>query len=171
MAILQKTMLGIALVVNAAACGDRKPPAASTTETITAGATAPAFNKQGELSFISKATGDTIRNIDIELATTDEQRATGLMNRKSMDESQGMLFIFPEAGQQSFYMKNTYISLDIVYVDANKEIVSVQKYATPLSEESLPSYKEAMYVVEVNAGFIDKNKIVYGDKISFTTTK
>ncbi|WP_295129399.1 DUF192 domain-containing protein [uncultured Chitinophaga sp.] len=169
MAIIQKILLGIALVVNAAACGDRKAPANTSTETTTA--SAPAFNKQGELSFISKATGDTIRSIDVELATTNEQRATGLMYRKSMDESQGMLFIFPEAGQQSFYMKNTYISLDIVYVNADKEIVSVQKYATPLSEESLPSYKDAMYVVEVNAGFIDKHKIVFGDKIAFTTSK
>lgn len=128
----------------------------------------PAFKKEGVLSFISKEKGDTIRTIDIEIAETDEERARGLMDRKSMADSQGMLFIFSEPEEQSFWMKNTYISLDIMYVDEKMEIVSIQKYATPLSEESLPSFKKAQYVVEVNAGFSDRNKIKYGDRIAFT---
>ncbi len=128
----------------------------------------PVFKKEGVLSFISKEKKDTIRTIDIEIAETDEERARGLMDRKSMLDSQGMLFIFSAPEEQSFWMKNTYISLDIIYIDEHQEIVSIQKYATPLSEESLPSFKKAQYVVEVNAGFADKNKIKYGDKISFT---
>lgn len=127
----------------------------------------PAFKKEGVLSFIGKEKGDTIRTIDIEIAETDDERAKGLMDRKSMADSQGMLFIFTAPEEQSFWMKNTYISLDILYVDEKMEIVSIQKYATPLSEESLPSFKKAQYVVEVNAGFCDKNKIKYGDKITF----
>ncbi|WP_119080431.1 DUF192 domain-containing protein [Chitinophaga alhagiae] len=127
----------------------------------------PEFRKEGVLSFISKEKGDTISTISIEIAETDDERARGLMDRKSMADTLGMLFIFPAPEEQSFWMKNTYISLDILYIDQNMEIVSIQKYATPLSEESLPSFKKAQYVVEVNAGYVDKQKIKYGDKIAF----
>lgn len=141
--------------------------ATSDTSTAPVADKGPAFKKEGVLSFVSKEKSDTIRTIDIEIAETDEERAQGLMDRKSMADSQGMLFIFTVPEEQSFWMKNTYISLDILYVDEKMEIVSIQKYATPLSEESLPSFKKAQYVVEVNAGFCDRNKIKYGDKITF----
>lgn len=131
----------------------------------------PVFTKEGELYFLSKVNNDTIRKIDIELATNDAERAQGLMDRKSMTDEQGMLFIFPKEEEQAFWMKNTYISLDIIYVDENREIVSIQKYTTPLSEESLPSFKKAQYVVEVNAGFCDKYHIAYGDKIAYREDK
>ncbi|WP_298741099.1 DUF192 domain-containing protein [uncultured Chitinophaga sp.] len=172
-----KWLFNIAFCVYIAGCGDRSGSNSSTATTTTdtaAGSTAivtdagPTFTKEGELYFISKASNDTIRKIDIELAETDDERAKGLMDRRSMSDDQGMLFIFPTAEEQSFWMKNTYISLDIIYVGENKEIVSVRKYATPLSEESLPSFKKAMYVVEVNAGFCDKYHVAYGDKIAFT---
>jgi uncharacterized membrane protein (UPF0127 family) len=129
------------------------------------------FTKEGELYILSKVNSDTLRTIDIELATNDTERAKGLMDRKSMTDTQGMLFIFPHAQEQSFWMKNTYISLDIIYVDDHKGIVSVQKYTTPLSEESLPSFQKAQYVLEVNAGFCDKYHIAYGDKIAFIKKK
>ena len=128
--------------------------------------TAFSFIKEGELLF-TNSKGDTITKIDIEIADDDEQRATGLMYRDKMDENQGMLFIFEDAAPRYFWMKNTYISLDIIYIGADKKIVSVQKSAVPLSEESLPSYKESMYVVEVNAGFFDKYGLKVGDIINF----
>ncbi|NIG55273.1 DUF192 domain-containing protein [Chitinophaga sp. Cy-1792] len=127
-----------------------------------------AFKKQGTLAFVSKSGADTIRKIDIQLAQTDQQREDGLMYRRSMTDEQGMLFIFPDMEERSFWMKNTYISLDIIYIDDKMEIVSVQKYATPLSEQSLPSFKKAQYVLEVNGGFVDKYHIAYGDKIAYT---
>jgi len=166
-----KWFVNMVFVLYIAGCGDRRGntsnnEAADTAAVVTGDG--PQFKKEGELYFISKASQDTIRKIDIELAESDDERAQGLMNRKSMTDDQGMLFIFSEAEEQSFWMKNTYISLDIIYVDENKEIVSIQKYATPLSEESLPSFKKAMYVVEVNAGFCDKYHIAYGDRIAFT---
>ncbi|MCK7554486.1 DUF192 domain-containing protein [Chitinophaga sedimenti] len=167
MNILHYSLIGALLAVNA--CNTKPKPAAD--NTTAAADQGPAFTKEGELYFISHTSNDTISKIDIELATTDEERATGLMYRRQMDENQGMLFIFEAESQQSFYMKNTYIPLDLVYVNAQQEIVSVTKYATPMSEKSLPSYKEAMYVVEVNAGYIDRHKIAFGDKISFTRNK
>lgn len=168
-----KWLFNIAFCLYIAGCGDRTGSSSNTAATDTTAGTAvsdagPKFTKEGELYFLSRANNDTIRKIDVELAETDDERAKGLMDRRSMSDDQGMLFIFSNAEEQSFWMKNTYISLDIIYVDENKEIVSIQKYATPLSEESLPSFKKAMYVVEVNAGFCDKYHIAYGDKIAYT---
>lgn len=175
MLVTTKWIFNIALCLYITGCQNKNNNSGNTTSTPAAAPAAPttapdngpAFKKEGQLFFIGKAKNDTIRKIDIELATTDEERANGLMNRKSMSDEQGMLFVFPAAEEQSFWMKNTYISLDIIYVNEQLEIVSVQKYATPLSEESLPSFKKAMYVVEVNAGFCDKYHIAYGDRISF----
>lgn len=166
-----KWVFHVALCLYIAGChGDvNRASKASTAETVTD--SGPAFTKEGALYFLSKVNNDTLRTIDIEFATSDKERAQGLMDRKSMTDTQGMLFIFPAAQEQAFWMKNTYISLDIIYVNHEKEIVSVQKYTTPLSEESLPSFKKAQYVLEVNAGFCDKYHIAYGDKIAFTKKK
>ncbi len=127
-----------------------------------------AFTKQGELSFISAADQKRMQTISIEFANDDYSREKGLMYRRNMEEMQGMLFLFEDNKPRSFWMKNTYISLDIIYVGIDKKIVSIQKSALPLSEESLPSYKNAMYVVEVIAGFTDKYNIKEGDMIRFT---
>lgn len=165
-----KWVFHVGLCLYIAGCqGNMNRNSQATVQTVTDNG--PAFTKEGELYFLSKINNDTIRTIDIEFATNDDERAQGLMNRKSMTDNQGMLFIFPAAQEQSFWMKDTYISLDIIYLDDHKEIVSIQKYTTPLSEESLPSFKKAQYVLEVNAGFCDKYHITYGDRIAFTSPK
>jgi uncharacterized membrane protein (UPF0127 family) len=124
------------------------------------------FTKEGELVF-SDSTGFQKAKIDIEIADDDYQRELGLMNRKSMQENQGMLFIFPFERYQSFWMRNTFISLDMIFVDANKTIVTIHKNTQVLSDQSYPSSKPAKYVVEVIAGFSDKNNIQVGDKIEW----
>lgn len=125
------------------------------------------FTKEGELT-LSKADGTKVTTLDIEFAKTNYERETGLMYRKSMEDNQGMLFIFASSLPQSFYMKNTLIPLDIIYLDENKKIVSFQKNAQPLNETGLPSGVPAMYVLEVNAGLVDTWSLAIGDKISFT---
>lgn len=65
-------------------------------------------------------------------------------------------------------MKNTIIPLDIIFIDENKKIVTIQQNTVPFSEESIPSYKNAMYVIEVNAGFCGKFSIKEGDYINYT---
>lgn len=125
------------------------------------------FQKHGELRFKTEKTDSIIKQIDIEFANDDFSREKGLMYRRNMAENQGMLFIFDNEEPRFFWMKNTYISLDIIYVSSDKKVVSIQKSAVPLSEESLPSYKPAQYVVEVNAGFTDKYGIKDGVKIDF----
>ncbi len=129
------------------------------------------LKKEGELRFISKVTGKTIKRIDIEIADNEYERTQGLMYRSSMPDSAGMLFIFEHSQLRSFWMKNTIIPLDIIYFNENKEIVTIHKYTTPFSEASIFSYKRAQYVVEVNAGFCDRYKIMEGDRIVFSSAK
>jgi uncharacterized membrane protein (UPF0127 family) len=89
------------------------------------------------------------------------------MFRENMKEEEGMLFLFPAEEYQSFYMKNTIMPLDIIFVNAKKQIVKIHKNTTPYSEASLPSMKPSIYVVEVIAGFTDKYKIQEGDIIDW----
>lgn len=125
------------------------------------------FKKEGDL-VLKKANDSIIKKMDIEIADDDYQTQTGLMYRDNLDQDQGMLFVFPEADLHSFYMKNTKIALDIIYIDADKKIVSFQKNAQPFSETSLPSNVPAKYVLEINAGLADKWQLEVGDKIEYS---
>ena len=124
------------------------------------------FKKQGEVYFQDKDK-NLLKGIDVEIAETDDSRHRGLMFREKMDENQGMLFIFNRNEPESFYMKNTLIPLDIIFITAKKEIIKIYKNTTPLSEKDLPSFKPILYVVEVNAGFTDKYNIKEGDYIDW----
>jgi len=121
------------------------------------------FSKDGELSIFKN--DSLIQTIEVEFAKNDEERALGLMYRSSMDEHQGMWFIFPEEAPRSFYMRNTEIPLDIIYLDKDKKVVSIAKNARPYDETSLPSEKPAMYVLEINGGLSDKWGIEKGDRM------
>lgn len=124
------------------------------------------FKKQGEVNFQDSAK-KLIKQIDVEIAETEETRHLGLMYRENMQEQQGMLFIFPNEEFQSFYMKNTVIPLDIIFINAKKQIVKIHKMTEPYSEKSLPSGKPSLYVVEVNGGFTGKYNIKEGDYIDW----
>ena len=121
------------------------------------------FTRDGEV-FIFK-NDSLIQTIEVKFAKNDEERALGLMYRSSMDEHQGMWFIFPEEAPRSFYMRNTEIPLDIIYLDKDKKVVSIAKNARPYDETSLPSEKPAMYVLEINGGLSDKWGIEKGDRM------
>lgn len=125
------------------------------------------FKKEGELSIYQ---GDSLKigNIDIEIADNEYERQTGLMYRTSMEQNQGMLFIFEDEQPRSFYMKNTSIPLDILFIDSNNTIINTIENAAPLSEESLRSQGAAQYVLELNAGMIQMWKLQSGDRIKFT---
>ncbi len=127
----------------------------------------PPFTKEGELTFISAETGKPIRKIDIEKAETDPERQQGLMYRRKMTDQQGMLFIMDRAAPQSFWMRNTYIPLDIIFVDENNTILNIHQNARPRSEAELPSKGNAKYVVEVIGGFTQAYGIKPGDKIQW----
>jgi uncharacterized membrane protein (UPF0127 family) len=122
------------------------------------------FKKEGELTF-QKADGSYIAQIDIEIADTDAKRTEGLMYRRHMDENQGMLFLFPYESVQSFWMKNTVIPLDMIFVNKRGVIVTIRKNAVPFDEGQYRSTAPASMVVEVNGGYTDAYGINVGDKI------
>jgi uncharacterized protein len=122
------------------------------------------FLKQGELSF-QNSNGDIISRLDVEVADDDAKRQRGLMFRDKMEQNQGMIFLFEKESPQAFWMHNTILPLDIIYVNANMEIVHIAKNAKPFDDTALPSVKPSKYVVEVNGGYTDKLNIKDGDKI------
>ncbi|APY09077.1 hypothetical protein BWZ20_12530 [Winogradskyella sp. J14-2] len=125
------------------------------------------FAKEGTLQLKKANTDSIIKILDIEFAEDDYETQTGLMYRNQLGTNQGMLFIFPKVQMRSFYMKNTKIPLDIIYINENMEIVSFQKNAKPLDETALPSEAPAQYVLEINAGLADEWQLNVGDKIEF----
>jgi uncharacterized membrane protein (UPF0127 family) len=132
---------------------------------------APTFKKEGELLFINTTIGDTLAAIDIEIADNEQKTAQGLMYRSSMPQNAGMLFLMPNEEVQGFWMRNTYIPLDMIFINSKMEIVTIHRNTTPMLESSYISTAPALYVVEVNAGFCSKNNINEGDKIDYTTKK
>jgi len=125
------------------------------------------FKKEGVLKIKKADTDSVTKTLDIEIADNEYETQTGLMYREELKTNHGMLFIFPNSQLRSFYMKNTKIPLDIVYIDKDKSIVSFQKNAKPFNEASLPSKVPAKYVLEINGGMADKWLLEVGDKIEF----
>ncbi|MEM9362002.1 MAG: DUF192 domain-containing protein [Bacteroidota bacterium] len=125
------------------------------------------FTKEGELSITQNESGNVLVALDIEIADTEYETQTGLMYRESMEDSQGMLFIFTDVAKHAFYMKNTQFSLDIIYIDENLKIAGFQKNTIPFDESSLPSGVPIQYVLEVKGGLSDSWGLKVGDQIEF----
>ena len=106
------------------------------------------------------------RRFTVQVADTEETRETGLMFVRRMPADRGMVFKFPQAGEQAFWMRNTLIPLDIIYVGPNGRIVSIAKRAKPQDETPLPSHGAANGVLEINGGLADKLGIAVGDRVS-----
>jgi len=90
--------------------------------------------------------------LDVEIADDPIERAEGLMGREDIKPGQGMLFVFDDEYPRSFWMKNTPLSLDILFFDAEGRWVSSQLSTTPFSTKSLPSGSPAQYALEILAG-------------------
>ena len=129
------------------------------------------FNSQGSLTFYSAENDDEIATIGIEVADNVQLRARGLMYRNSLPADGGMLFIFDREEIQGFWMKNTYIALDMLFVNREKEIVTIHANTTPMKEWNYASTEPALYVVEVNAGYCLRHNIKAGDRIEFVLDK
>ncbi len=107
--------------------------------------------------------------IRAEVAETDDQRHKGLMFRERLPENEGMIFVFDDEAYHSFWMKNTLISLDMIWADKNLNIVHIAQ-AVPCKTEDCPRYtpeEKGNYVIEVNAGFTQQHGIKVGDKVNF----
>lgn len=106
--------------------------------------------------------------IDVELALTKRAHMLGLSIKENLPEGEGMLFIFPKSGEYSFWMKDMKFPIDIIWIDENRRVVFIQPNAKP---ESYPATftpeDDALYVLEVSAGFSQKNNLKVGDKVEF----
>lgn len=122
----------------------------------------PQFKKEGELTFLKDN-----QKLTLEIADNDAETTQGLMYRRTMPDSCGMIFIMKEYEPQKFWMKNTYIPLDIVYLDESKKIVTIQANTTPFSEAGVESYEKAKFVLEVNAGYCKRKGIEKGDVVKW----
>lgn len=99
----------------------------------------------------------------VQVANTPEETATGLMWVKEMPANHGMLFNFPESEVQSFWMRNTFIPLDILFIGANGRIMHIHENARPHDETGINSRFPVALVLEVNAGFVAKHAVAVGD--------
>ena len=129
-------------------------------------AAAPMFKKQGELT-LTHSDGKSIVSIDIEIADDDAKREVGMMGRPSMEECQGMFFILEEEQLASFWMRNCPLSLDMIFINKQGNIITIHKNTKPFSDDSYTAAAMTLFVLEVNAGFTDKYGIKEGDIVSW----
>ena len=108
-----------------------------------------------------------------EIADDNMERAIGLMNHTSLEENAGMLFVWSDEKTRSFWMKNTLIPLDIIFIDENKTIadITTMQPCKSLFCDSYRSKAPARYVLEVNAGFAEKHDVKIGDKVKIDNSR
>lgn len=103
----------------------------------------------------------------LEVADDPETRSRGLMYRRNLDPDKGMLFVFPREDIQVFWMKNTYIPLDMIFINQNLEVVGVIEDAKPMTLDSRSVSKPSQFVVEISAYGARKHGIIPGSKVRF----
>ncbi|RFB94560.1 hypothetical protein B5K08_10310 [Rhizobium leguminosarum bv. trifolii] len=136
----------------------------------------PAFGQEQvrfdkEPLLIQTAAGKVL-HFTVEIASTPDQRAYGLMFRKAMADDAGMIFDFDEPRRVTMWMENTILPLDMLFADATGTIRHIKEKAVPYSRDIIDSMGKVKYVVELNAGIVSKLGIKPGDRIvSATTTK
>ena len=111
--------------------------------------------------------------VTVEIADDASERARGLMFREKLDEGMGMLFVFEREGAHSFWMKNTLIPLDMIFIDKNKRIIQIE-HAQPCHSEPCHSYVPKMpvkYVLEVNGNYTTKHDILPGNNVELPNYK
>src|SRR6202790_2702961 len=111
-------------------------------------------------------TKNGVQVFSVEMATTEQEKETGLMYRKAMPDGKGMLFDFSPEQQISMWMKNTYISLDMIFIRADGRLLRVAENTEPLSTRIIPSGGLAKGVLEVIAGTAKKYGIEPGDRVA-----
>ncbi len=107
-------------------------------------------------------TDGIVHDFQVEVASTPSQRERGLMRRDNMPADHGMLFVFPKARRVTMWMKDTYLPLDMIFLDSSHRVVHVKENAQPLDETIIDSGGDVLHVLEINAGLAKKLKITVG---------
>jgi uncharacterized membrane protein (UPF0127 family) len=105
--------------------------------------------------------------VNVELARSDAERAMGLMHRRELADDAGMLFLFPESDDHSFWMRNTLIPLDMIFIGEDGRVVGIVERAEPLTLTQRSIGKPSRYVLEVNGGWCAKRGVRDGDRVRF----
>ncbi len=124
----------------------------------------PAIQANGVVEML-RPDGTVAATLAVEIAETPEARARGLMGRILSDFMAGMLFIFESAQPQTFWMRNTPSSLDMIFADAEGNVLNVAAHTTPMADQLYSSAGPAKFVVETKAGFADRYGIRPGYSI------
>ena len=122
--------------------------------------------RAAELQPLEIATKSGVKVFSVELATTEEEKTTGLMFRKELADGRGMLFDFSPPKEVSMWMKNTFISLDMIFIRADGRILRIAENTEPQSTRIIPSRGLAKGVLEVIAGTAKKYGIEPGDRVA-----
>lgn len=117
------------------------------------------------VSFLT-AEDDTLSTVEVAVADDESERNQGLMDVRDLPQDKGMLFIFEENEPRSFWMANTPLSLDIIFVNEDYEIVRIHHNTQPFSESDFESEEPAKYVIETNGGYCVSHDIQEGMKVS-----
>lgn len=125
----------------------------------------PEFRK-GTVTFIRNS--NPFYELDVKLANTVAQRTRGLMFVKEMPEEEGMIFIYDTESVKRMWMKNTFIPLDMIFIDSSFKIKHIVSGTTPESLTQIPSIVPVKYVIEVNSGFSRRHNINVNDKIEIS---
>jgi uncharacterized membrane protein (UPF0127 family) len=106
----------------------------------------------------------------VEVVDTPATRSRGLMFRESLDQNKGMLFVYDEEGMYHFWMKNTLIPLDMIWIGQDMRIVNIARNAQPCTADPCPTYNpggDAMYILEINGGLSERRGFVIGEEVEF----
>jgi hypothetical protein len=124
-----------------------------------------AFAASGSTIVLKTETGD--HNFDIEVMTTFQDRARGLMFRRSLPEKSGMLFLYDRPEPAAMWMKNTFIPLDIVFIAPGGTVHRIEKNTEPFSTDTISSDGSIIAVLELNAGAADRIGLKLGDRVIY----
>jgi uncharacterized membrane protein (UPF0127 family) len=116
---------------------------------------------------VIETAGGAHHAVTVELARTPEERARGLMQRQRLDPDAGMLFLFEETARHGFWMKNTLIPLDLVFLSEDGRIAAIVEGAAPHSLTLRDGGVESRYVLEVNGGWTRARAVNVGDRVRF----
>lgn len=110
---------------------------------------------------------DKRAKFSVELADTPELRSQGLMYRENLSDSHGMLFVFDDTQSRTFWMKNTLLPLDMIFIDDSLSVVEIKANVPPCVEDPCPTYISlpARYVLEVKSGAAEKSGVIVGSRM------
>lgn len=139
-----------------ATSNDAPPPRVTPEPAATRGPTATIQTQRGPV------------HVQLEVARTPAVRERGLMFRRDMADDHGMIFVFPRPEHQVFWMHNTLIPLDMIFIRADRTILGIVKNATPETDDPREVPGESMYVLEVNGGWCDRHGVADGQRVELT---